>query len=168
MPRKLTSACNVNAVGCVLLHDAMATAGHEKTYGILYKGLEADTRRTQARSRRTQGRQTAKTRRTKCGDAAKAESRRTQGGQWRTHGGQAPGTQPEHIAASLFSSKREPHSKLLGEKGVQTCAHVSSCLKPPMMSRRLEKRGSHAKQSISSTSLNFWYVVSTSFYHLKA
>ena len=34
-------------------------------------------------------------------DAAKAESRRTQGGQWRTHGGQAPGTRPEYIAAKL-------------------------------------------------------------------
>ena len=34
----------------------------------------------------------------------------------RTRGGRAPGTRPEHIAASLFFPKREPHSKLFGEK----------------------------------------------------
>ena len=40
----------------------------------------------------------ADTWRTRFGGAAKADSRRT-----RTQGGQAPGTRPEHIAASLFS-----------------------------------------------------------------
>ena len=40
---------------------------------------------------------------------------RSQADTRRTHGGQPPGTRPEHIAASFFS-KREPHSKLFGEK----------------------------------------------------
>ena len=43
------------------------------------------------------------------GGAAKADTRQT-------HDGQAPGTRPEHIAASLFFPKREPHSQLFGEK----------------------------------------------------
>ena len=31
------------------------------------------------------------------------------------HGGQAPEARPEHIAASLFLPKREPHSQLFGD-----------------------------------------------------
>ena len=59
--------------------------------------------------------------RTRTGGAAKANNtRRTEGRHvedtWRTHGGQAPGTRPGHIAAILFFPKREPHSKLFGEK----------------------------------------------------
>ena len=62
-------------------------------------------RRGQAHSRRTQG---ADTWRTKCGDAAKAESRQTQ---WRTNGGQTPGTRQEHIAASLLLLRENPMGK---------------------------------------------------------
>ena len=67
-------------------------------------GKKADTRRTKcgdvakAESRRTQGGHM----RTRFGGPAKADTRRTQADTWRTNGGQAPGTQPEHIAASLF------------------------------------------------------------------
>ena len=39
----------------------------------------------------------------------KADTRRTM-----ADGGQAPGMRPEHIAASPFSSKREPPNKLFG------------------------------------------------------
>ena len=72
----------------------------DNIYGI--QGLEAD-------ARRTHGGPKEDTRRTNCGDVARAPSRRT-------HGGQARGTRPEHIPASLFSSKREPHRKLFGEQ----------------------------------------------------
>ena len=90
---------------------------------------EADKvwRRGQAHSkadtRRTHGGHTADTRRTHGGQSAETRPKRNQGGQWRTHGGQAPGTRPEHIAASPFSSKREPHSKLFGEKYQSTLEH---------------------------------------------
>ena len=52
----------------------------------------------------------------------KADTLGTQSGQelqpntMRTHSGQASGARPEPIAASLFFPKREPLSKLLGEK----------------------------------------------------
>ena len=69
------------------------------------------------RSRRTQGGQTADTRWTHGGQSVETRPKRNQGGKKKAdNGGQAPGTRPEHIAASLFSSKREPHSTLFGEK----------------------------------------------------
>ena len=49
-------------------------------------------------------------------DAAKAQSRRKEGGQWRTHGGQAPGTRPEHNAASLSLLRENPTVNGLGKK----------------------------------------------------
>ena len=67
------------------------------------------------RTQGTQGDHMAYTRRTHADkvwrrgqSALKADTRRTDGGQ-------APETQPEHIAANLFS-KREPHGKLFEVK----------------------------------------------------
>ena len=61
--------------------------------------------------------------RTRTGGAAKANNTRwTEGGHmantWRTHGGQAPGTRPEHIAASLFFLRENPTVNCLGNKVV--------------------------------------------------
>ena len=46
------------------------------------------------------------------GQSVEARPKRNQGGDKadtrRTHGGQAPGTRPEHIAASLFFQERTP------------------------------------------------------------
>ena len=57
-------------------------------------GHKADNeRRSQSHSRWAGGHRA----RTKCGDAAKTESKRTMADTWRIHGGQAPGTRPEHI-----------------------------------------------------------------------
>ena len=87
-----------------------------RTQGERTKALDKVWRRSQAHSKAdTRRKYGGYTWRTKCGDAAKAESRRTQGGQWRTHRGQAPGTRPEHIAASPFLLRENPHSKLFGE-----------------------------------------------------
>ena len=92
-----------------------AHGGHIRTR---FRGAaKADSTCMQGETRWTNGRHKADTWwRTQCEVAAKAESRRTQGGKWRKHGGQAPGTRPEHIAASLLFPKREPHSKLFGGK----------------------------------------------------
>ena len=45
----------------------------------------------------------------------RADKVQTPGGHKADNGGQALGTWPEHIAANLFSSKREPNSKLFEE-----------------------------------------------------
>ena len=126
------------------LKDHMADArwthgGHMRTrFGGAAK---AESKRTQGgqwrtrfggaakeRSRRTQGGHLADIWRTQGGHVADkvwrygADTWRTQGGHRadtrRTHRGQAPGTRPGHIAASLLFSEREPHSKLFGEKSI--------------------------------------------------
>ena len=65
-------------------------AGTWRTQG----GHVADKAWRHGRAHKTGGHKPAE----RFGGAAK----RTQGGQWRTHGRQAPGARPEHIAASLF------------------------------------------------------------------
>ena len=75
--------------------------------------------------RRGQGGHKVDTWRTRFAGAAKVDTRRT-------HAGQAPGTRPEHIAASPFFPKREPHSKLFGEKKNFPSASGALELEEPM------------------------------------
>ena len=94
-----------------------------------HKAKDKDWRRGHSQQRkadkwRTHGGQAPETRPKPTTQGGQAPETRpkptTQGGQVadtsRTHGGQAPETRPEHIVASLFFPKREPHSKLFGEK----------------------------------------------------
>ena len=139
-------ACNINGQCSerILLHDATALLHQACLLGQTQETQDADNvwrcsqngRRLEAAdAKRTHGGHKADRRRTKCGDAARAPSRRTQGGQWRTHGGQAPGKRPENIAVNFtLLSKREPHSKQFGEKlfanwllPLSTMSHLHSC-----------------------------------------
>ena len=99
-----------------------AKAYSRQTQGRTYAGHEAGTWRTRglkADTEQTQGGHMADTWRTRFGGVAKADSRWTQGGHeadtWRTRGGQAPGTWPEHIAASFFFLRENPTVNCLGK-----------------------------------------------------
>ena len=101
-----------------------------QTQGRTYAGhggqsLEKDTGQTQ-------GGHMADTWWTRFGGVAKADSRWTQGRHeadtWRTRGGQAPGTRPEHIAASFFFLRENPTVNCLGKKEHCIARHPGHCM----------------------------------------